>query len=76
MTGKWANFKYNPEWLSETLDSTFEGLGEMFEGDSAGMHAGKFMLVLLGEDMRKAVNRAYVVCGHFSENCGHSLQIK
>ena len=27
---------------------TSEGLGEMFEGDSAGMCAGKFPLVLMG----------------------------
>ena len=27
---------------------TFEGLGEMFEGDSADICAGKFPLVLMG----------------------------
>ena len=27
---------------------TFEGLGEMFEGDSADMCAGKFPLLLMG----------------------------
>ena len=27
---------------------TSEGLGEMFEGDSADMCAGKFLLVLMG----------------------------
>ena len=31
-----------------TLDMTSEGLGEMFEGDSADMWAGKFPLVLMG----------------------------
>ena len=29
MTGKWANFKYILEWLSETSDSTFKGVGEV-----------------------------------------------
>ena len=32
----------------ETLDMTSEGLGEMFEGDSAEMRAGKFPLVPMG----------------------------
>jgi hypothetical protein len=32
----------------ETLDMTSEGLGEMVEGDSADMCAGKFPLVLMG----------------------------
>jgi hypothetical protein len=27
---------------------TFEGMGEMFEGDSADLLAGKFPLVLMG----------------------------
>jgi hypothetical protein len=33
---------------SETLDMTSEGLGEMFEGDSADTCAGKFPLVSMG----------------------------
>ena len=33
---------------SETSDMTSEGLGEMFEGDSADMCAGKFPLVSVG----------------------------
>ena len=33
---------------SETSDMTSEGLGEMFEGDSADMCAGKFPLVSMG----------------------------
>ena len=33
---------------SETSDMTSEGLGEMFEGDSADMCGGKFPLVLMG----------------------------
>ena len=33
---------------SETSDMTSKGLGEMFEGDSADMCAGKFPLVLMG----------------------------
>ena len=33
---------------SKTLYMTSEGLGEMFEGDSADMCAGKFPLVLMG----------------------------
>ena len=33
---------------SETLDMTSEGLGEMFEGDSADTLAGIFPLVLMG----------------------------
>ena len=32
----------------ETSDMTLEGLGEMFEGDSADMCAGKFPLTLMG----------------------------
>ena len=32
----------------ETSDMTFEGLVEMFEGDSADMCAGKFLLVSMG----------------------------
>jgi hypothetical protein len=42
LTRKLVNFKYIPEWLTETSDSTFEGLGEMFEGHSADTRAGKF----------------------------------
>ena len=30
------------------MDMTSEGLGEMFEGDSADMCAGKFLLVSMG----------------------------
>ena len=33
----------------KTLDTTFEGLREMFEGDSADTCAGKFTLVLMGD---------------------------
>jgi hypothetical protein len=33
---------------SKTSDMTSEGLGKMFEGDSADMRAGKFPLVLMG----------------------------
>ena len=33
---------------SETSDMTSEGLGEMFEGDSADLCAGKFPLKLMG----------------------------
>jgi hypothetical protein len=33
---------------SKTLDMTSEGLGEVFEGDSPDMCAGKFPLVLMG----------------------------
>jgi hypothetical protein len=31
---------------------TFEGMGEMFEGDSADMCDGKFVLVLMGAERR------------------------
>jgi hypothetical protein len=31
--------------VSETSDMTYEGLGEMFEGDSADMCTGKFLLM-------------------------------
>ena len=48
LTGKWANFKHIPEWLTETSDSTFKGVGEMFEGHSADTRAGKFPLVPMG----------------------------
>ena len=48
MTGKWANFKYIPEWLTETSDSTFKGVGEMFEGHSADTRAEKFPLASMG----------------------------
>ena len=48
LTRKLVNFKYIPEWLTETSDSTFEGLGEMFEGHSADTRAGKFPLVPMG----------------------------
>ena len=43
---------------SETSDMTFEGLGEMFEGDSASadMCAGKFTLMSMGGQRR--VSRA------------------
>ena len=34
--------------MFETLDMTFEGLGEMFEGDSADTCGGQFPLVLMG----------------------------
>ena len=34
---------------SETLDMTSEGLGQMFEGDSADTGAGKFPLVSMGD---------------------------
>ena len=37
---------------SETSDMTSEGLGEMFEGDSADMCAGKFPLVSMGAERR------------------------
>ena len=37
---------YGPA-LAETLDSTFEGLGEMYEGHCADTRAGKFPLVLI-----------------------------
>ena len=33
---------------SETSDMTSEGLGELFEGDSADTCAGKFPLVVMG----------------------------
>ena len=33
---------------SETSDITSEGLGEMFEGDSADMCGGKFPVMLIG----------------------------
>ena len=33
---------------SETSDTTSEGLGEMFEGDSADTCAGKFPLMSMG----------------------------
>ena len=48
LTGKWVNFKYIPEWLTEISKSTFEGLGEMFEGHSADTGAGKFPLTSMG----------------------------
>ena len=35
--------------MVETLDSTFEGLGEIFEGYSADMLAGKFLLVSMAD---------------------------
>ena len=51
LTGKLPQFKYILKDLlqtSETLDMTSEGLGEMFEGDSAEMRAGKFPLAPMG----------------------------
>ena len=48
LTRKWANFKYIPEWLTITSDSTFDGLGEMFEAHSGDTGAGKFPLTLMG----------------------------
>ena len=50
LAGKWA--EYIPKGISQgskTLDTTFEGLREMFEGDSADMCAGKFTLVSMGD---------------------------
>ena len=41
------SYKQNGEG-SEISDMTSEGLGEMFEGDSADMCAGKFPLVSMG----------------------------
>ena len=41
--GKFQKLSYG----SETSDMTSEGLGEMFEGDSADMYAGKFPLMLM-----------------------------
>ena len=41
LTGKWANFKYIPKWLTETSDSTFKGVGGIFEDHSADTRAGK-----------------------------------
>ena len=38
--------------MSETLDMTFEGLVDMFEGDSADMCTGKFSLVSIGAEQR------------------------
>ena len=34
--------------ISETSDMTSEGLGDMFEGDSADICAGKFLLTSMG----------------------------
>ena len=35
-------------WGTPTLDMTSEGLGQMFEGDSADMFGEKFLLVSMG----------------------------
>ena len=43
MFGKFQKFSLG----SETSDMTSEGLGEMFEGDSADTCAGQFPLVLM-----------------------------
>ena len=40
--------KYIPEWLTETSDSTFKGVGEMCEGHSIDARAGTFPLVSIG----------------------------
>ena len=51
LTGKLAYFKYilkDLSWTSETLDMTSQGLGEMFEGESADPCAGKIPLVPMG----------------------------
>ena len=37
---------------SKTLDMTSEGLGEVFEGDSADTCPGKFPLMLMGAERR------------------------
>ena len=42
---------------SETSDMTSEGLGEMFEGDSADMCAGKIPLVSMGAEQRVSCAR-------------------
>ena len=57
---------------------TFEGMGEMFEGDSADMGAGKFPLVSMGgraEGQACADPRARTpigASGNFIHNC-HTL---
>ena len=43
---KGGNFQKSQD--SETSGMTSEGLGEMFEGDSADTCAGKFLLMLMG----------------------------
>jgi hypothetical protein len=39
-------------YVSETLDMTSAGLGEMFEGDSSDIFAEKFPLMLMGVERR------------------------
>ena len=48
LTGKWVNFKYILEWSTKISKSTFEGLGEMFEGHTTDTGAGKFPLTSMG----------------------------
>ena len=56
MAGKWPNFKYILEGLIigfQTFIMTFEGLGEMYEGDSTDSFAEKYPLVLMGGGKRR-----------------------
>ena len=52
---KWLNFK-SQEGLSKG-SKTFEGLGEMFEGDSADTCNGKFSFNLMGVKQRVSVTQ-------------------
>ena len=47
LDGKGGNFEKLSK-CSKTSDMTLEGLGEVFEGDSADMWAGKFQLMSMG----------------------------
>ena len=60
MGGKWGYLK-KLFYASETLDMISEGLGEMFEGDSADTCGGKFPLMLMGDE--RTVKRADVERG-------------
>ena len=56
-TQTYMYMEYNRPLPVETLDSTFEGLGEIFEGYSADMLAGKFLLVSMTDEGRVSVRR-------------------
>ena len=65
---------------SETSDMTSEGLGEMFEGDSADMCAGRFRLVSMGgraegfacadPGARTPIGASGNVCNLLRKGCG------
>ena len=75
LTGKWANI---PKWLSETLDSAFEELGEMFEDQSADTCGGKFLLVSMGgrsEGLACADPGARIPIGANRNYCGFPFEV-